>query len=86
MNSFVKPDSEPSVGFGPFVFYRQQRLVTRDGQPLALGGRALDVLQVLVEHAGQYVSKQTLIAHVWPDSVVEAINLRVHIEIGRAHV
>ncbi|KIR16637.1 ATP-binding protein [Pseudomonas fluorescens] len=79
MNSYVKPDSEPAVGFGPFAFYRQQRLVTRDGQPLALGGRALDVLQVLVEHAGHYVSKQTLIAHVWPDSVVEAINLRVHI-------
>ncbi|WP_058546432.1 ATP-binding protein [Pseudomonas fluorescens] len=79
MNSFVKPDSEPAVGFGPFAFYRQQRLVTRDGQPLALGGRALDVLQVLVEHAGHYVSTQTLIAHVWPDSVVEAINLRVHI-------
>ncbi|CAH0168995.1 ATP-binding protein [Pseudomonas brassicacearum] len=79
MNSFVKPDSEPAVGFGPFAFYRQQRLVTRDGQPLALGGRALDVLQVLVEHAGHYVSTQTLIAHVWPDSIVEAINLRVHI-------
>lgn len=79
MNSFVKPDSEPAVGFGPFAFYRQQRLVTRDGQPVALGGRALDVLQVLVEHAGHYVSTQTLIAHVWPDSVVEAINLRVHI-------
>ncbi|WP_434702982.1 helix-turn-helix transcriptional regulator [Pseudomonas sp. Z1-12] len=79
MNSFVKPDSKPAVSFGPFAFYRQQRLVTRDGQPLALGGRALDVLQVLVEHAGRYVSKQTLIAHVWPDSVVEDINLRVHI-------
>ena len=79
MNSFVKPDSEPAVSFGPFAFYRQQRLVTRDGQPLTLGGRALDVLQVLVEHAGRYVSKQTLIAQVWPDSVVEDINLRVHI-------
>jgi len=79
MNSFVKPDSEPALSFGPFVFHRQQRLVTRDGHPLALGGRALDVLQVLVEHAGRYVTKQTLIAHVWPDSVVEDINLRVHI-------
>ncbi|QIB07875.1 helix-turn-helix transcriptional regulator [Pseudomonas fluorescens] len=79
MNSFVKPDSEPALSFGPFVFHRQQRLVTRDGQPIALGGRALDVLQVLVEHAGRYVTKQTLIAQVWPDSVVEDINLRVHI-------
>ncbi|MCJ8206877.1 winged helix-turn-helix domain-containing protein [Pseudomonas sp. RGM2987] len=79
MNSFVKPDTEPAVGFGPFAFYRQQRLVTRDGEPLALGGRALDILQVLVEHAGGYVSKQALITRVWPDSVVEDINLRVHI-------
>ncbi|AHL33388.1 transcriptional regulator [Pseudomonas brassicacearum] len=79
MNSFVKPDSEPAVGFGPFAFYRQQRLVTCEGKPLALGGRALDILQVLVEHAGTFVSKQALIARVWPDSVVEDINLRVHI-------
>jgi len=79
MNSFVKPGTEQTVGFGPFVFHRQQRLVTRDGQPLALGGRALDILQLLVAHAGSFVSKQALIAHVWPDSVVEEINLRVHI-------
>jgi predicted ATPase/DNA-binding winged helix-turn-helix (wHTH) protein len=79
MNSFVKPDTEPAVGFGPFAFYRQQRLVTRDGEPLPLGGRALDILQVLADHAGSYVSKQALIACVWPDSVVEDINLRVHI-------
>lgn len=79
MNSLIKPDSEPAVCFGPFAFYRQRRLVTRDGEPLALGGRALDILQVLVEHAGHFVSKQALIACVWPDSVVEDINLRVHI-------
>lgn len=83
MNSFVKPDTEQAVGFGPFAFYRQQRLVTRDGKPLALGGRALDILQLLVEHAGSYVSKQALIAQVWPDSVVEDINLRVHISALR---
>ncbi|MCQ6255419.1 winged helix-turn-helix domain-containing protein [Pseudomonas sp. Q11] len=79
MNSFVKADTEAPVSFGPFIFYRQQRLVTRDGEPLALGGRALDILQVLLENAGHFVSKQALIARVWPDSVVEEINLRVHI-------
>lgn len=79
MNSFARPDTEPAVCFGPFSFYRQQRLVTRDGEPLVLGGRALDILQVLLENAGHFVSKQALIARVWPDSVVEDINLRVHI-------
>src|SRR3546814_1816119 len=81
MNSFVKADTEAAVSFGPFIFYRQQRLVTRDGEPLALGGRALDILQVLMENAGHFVSKQPLIARVWPDSVEEALN-----KIGRAHV
>jgi predicted ATPase/DNA-binding winged helix-turn-helix (wHTH) protein len=85
MNSFTKPcaataaSTETTVRFGPFVFHRQQRLITRDGEPLALGGRALDILHILVAHAGAFVSKQTLIAQVWPDSVVEDINLRVHI-------
>ncbi|MEN2393751.1 ATP-binding protein [Pseudomonas halotolerans] len=79
MNSFVKPDTEPAVCFGPFIFNRQQRLVTRGGESLALGGRAVDILQVLLENAGHFVSKQALIARVWPDSVVEDINLRVHI-------
>ncbi|WP_434648165.1 ATP-binding protein [Pseudomonas sp. D1-2] len=79
MNSFVKPCTGPTVCFGPFVFHRQQRLVSREGQPLALGGRALDILQILVAHAGAFVSKQALIDQVWPDSVVEDINLRVHI-------
>lgn len=79
MNSFITSCTETTVNFGPFVFHRQQRLVTRDGEPLALGGRALDILHILVAHAGAFVSKQTLLAQVWPDSVVEDINLRVHI-------
>lgn len=79
MSSDIKFSSESPVGFGPFVFHRQQRLVTCDGEPLGLGGRALDILQVLVANAGTFVSKQALIARVWPDRVVEDINLRVHI-------
>jgi predicted ATPase len=38
----------------------------------------MDILLILLEHAGEVVSKQTLIAGVWPKSVVEDINLRVH--------
>lgn len=47
-------------------------------QPLRLGRRAMDILLILLAHAGKVVSKQTLIAGVWPKSVVEDINLRVH--------
>ncbi|HWH88511.1 MAG TPA: winged helix-turn-helix domain-containing protein [Pseudomonas sp.] len=65
--------------FGPYAFHVRQRLILEGEQPLRMGGRAMDILQVLVERAGEVVSKEQLIARVWPTSVVEEINLRVHI-------
>lgn len=69
---------EQAVHFGPYRVYPGQRLVLEADQPLRLGRRAMDILLVLLEHAGNVVSKQQLIARVWPKSVVEDINLRVH--------
>ncbi len=69
---------EQAVHFGPYRIYPGQRLVMEADQPLRLGRRAMDILLILLEHAGQVVSKQQLIAEVWPKSVVEDINLRVH--------
>ncbi|WP_448651929.1 ATP-binding protein [Pseudomonas fluorescens] len=68
-----------AVSFGPYTFHRQQRLVSKAGLPVPLGGRALDILAVLLETPGQFVGKDTLLARVWPCSVVEENNLRVHI-------
>jgi len=65
--------------FGPYTFHVRQRLVLEGEQPLRMGGRAMDILQVLLKHAGRVVSKEQLIAQVWPTSIVEEINLRVHI-------
>jgi len=79
MNSVTDFNSDAVLQFGPYVFHGRQRLILQGDRPLQMGGRALDILQVLVERAGTVVSHETLIAHVWPTSVVEAINLRVHI-------
>jgi predicted ATPase/DNA-binding winged helix-turn-helix (wHTH) protein len=72
----LPPDQ--AIHFGPYRIYPRQRLVMEADQPLRLGRRAMDILLILLEHAGKVVSKQTLIARVWPKSVVEDINLRVH--------
>ncbi|MGH8389455.1 MAG: ATP-binding protein [Pseudomonas sp.] len=69
---------EQAVHFGPYRIYPGQRLVMEADQPLRLGRRAMDILLILLKHAGNVVSKQHLIAQIWPDSVVEEINLRVH--------
>jgi predicted ATPase/DNA-binding winged helix-turn-helix (wHTH) protein len=69
---------ERAVHFGPYRIYPEQRLVMEADQPLRLGRRAMDILLILLKYAGNVVSKQQLIADVWPNSVVEEINLRVH--------
>lgn len=79
MNSLRDLNSEAVLRFGSYAFYPSQRLILDGDRPLRMGGRALDILQVLVERAGTVVSKDLLIARVWPTSVVEEINLRVHI-------
>lgn len=79
MNDYLDLEGRQAVHFGPYRVHPQQRLVLEAGRPLRLGRRALDILLVLLGQAGQVVSKQQLIAHVWPTSVVEESNLRVHI-------
>ncbi|WP_150709249.1 ATP-binding protein [Pseudomonas fluorescens] len=79
MNSFTDLNNEAVLQFGPYAFHWQQRLILDGDRPLRMGGRALDILQVLVQCAGEVVSKDELIRRVWPTSVVEEINLRVHI-------
>jgi len=79
MNSLNELHAASVLRFGPYAFHLRQRLILEGDRQLRMGGRALDILQVLVERAGRVVSKEQLIALVWPTSVVEEINLRVHI-------
>lgn len=57
----------------------EQRRLTENGIPLRLGGRAFDILSALVSRAGDIVTKDELIAQVWPKTVVEEGALRVHL-------
>lgn len=79
MNSLDDFNPVSVLRFGPYTFHVRQRLILNGDRPVRVGSRALDILQVLVERAGRVVTKEQLIAQVWPTSVVEEINLRVHI-------
>ncbi|MBW9116901.1 helix-turn-helix transcriptional regulator [Rhizobium cauense] len=57
----------------------EQRRLTEHGQPLRLGGRAFDILSTLVSRAGEVVTKEELISHVWPTTIVDEGSLRVHL-------
>lgn len=69
--------------FGDFELDPVQRSVRLAGQGAALGGRAFEVLLVLVTQRHRPVSKQELLDAVWPDRAVEEGNLAVHISALR---
>jgi predicted ATPase/DNA-binding winged helix-turn-helix (wHTH) protein len=72
-----------SVAFGPFRLHAEKRLLEKNDVPVAVGSRALDLLIALAEHAGEVVSKQELMARVWPRITVDESSLRVHIAMLR---
>ena len=46
--------------------------------PVPIGGRAFDVLEVLVQSAGELVTKDELMNRVWPGALVMENTLQVH--------
>ncbi|MEQ9728596.1 winged helix-turn-helix domain-containing protein [Pseudomonas sp. WHRI 8822A] len=83
MHDLQPNGSDTVLRFGRFVLHPQRRLLLDGERPLPIGARALDILLVLVESAGKIVSKEAIIARVWPRTFVEEINLRVHISALR---
>ena len=67
------------VSFGPFRLFAARRFLERDGTPVRLSSRALDILVVLVAEAGKVVSKSDLIARAWPGITVDEANIRVQV-------
>jgi len=66
------------MAFGRFCLHPAERLLTRDGQPVEIGGRSFDLLVALAEQPGRVLSKRELLKRVWPDVVVEDGSLRFH--------
>lgn len=75
----VNNQSANAILFGPFRLLPHQRLLLEGDKSVRLGSRALDILIGLVERPGELLSKNELMARVWPNTFVEAANLTVHI-------
>jgi predicted ATPase/DNA-binding winged helix-turn-helix (wHTH) protein len=71
------------VTFLPFLLSAERKLLLENNQPVRLGSRALEILIVLVQNAGRVVTKDEIMAAVWPNIFVEDANLRVHISALR---
>ncbi|MFA1671916.1 winged helix-turn-helix domain-containing protein [Rhizobium mongolense] len=67
-----------TVSFGSFRLDHTQRLLLKDGEPVRIGSRALDLLIALVDRAGDVVSRHELLDLVWRNVVVDEAGVRVH--------
>ena len=69
--------------FGPFTLDVIARLLSMNGKPVVLGSRSFEILVALIERRGEVVSKENLLARVWPNLHVGEHNLKVHISALR---
>jgi predicted ATPase/DNA-binding winged helix-turn-helix (wHTH) protein len=69
-----------TFAFGPFRLFSAERRLEKGGKPVRLGGRALDLLTVLVERAGEVVSNRDILESVWRGVTVDESSLRFHVK------
>ena len=59
-----------TYAFGPFALDALSRRLEREGEPVALPDRHIDILLLLVSRAGQVISKDALVEAAWKDVAV----------------
>ncbi|MFN7921780.1 MAG: response regulator transcription factor [Bryobacteraceae bacterium] len=79
----VKKENRPAVTrfeFSDIVVDFERADVRKAGQPIALAGKELQLLQYLVDHRGTVVSREELLQNVWEyQSDVSSRTIDVHI-------
>jgi TolB-like protein/DNA-binding winged helix-turn-helix (wHTH) protein/Flp pilus assembly protein TadD len=85
--SLNRPDGAANpVRFYDFDRFRldaKRRLLTRDGEPVAIKPKALETLLLLVQHRDRLLEKEELMTQLWPDTIVEEANLTQNVFVVR---
>jgi len=71
--------SAGSLQFGAVTLIPDERLVLKDGRPVAFTPKAFDLLAVLAANPGRLLTKEQLMQAIWPDAAVEESNLAYHV-------
>lgn len=70
---------ERTYCFDEYRFIPERQLLLRGDERVQVGARALDLLYLLLQRAGELVGKEELIRYCWPDTFVHENNLMVNI-------
>src|SRR5215813_6696768 len=76
-------NQRPVYAFGTWEIDLARRELRAKGTSVPVGSRAFEILEALVEAAGDLVSKRDLIGRVWQGAVVEENTLQFHISAIR---
>jgi DNA-binding winged helix-turn-helix (wHTH) protein len=68
---------------GEWEFDLAGRELRAHGVPVPIGGRTFEIIEVLVQSAGELVTKNDLSARAWPGAIVEDNTLHFHISARR---
>jgi len=74
---------KPIYEFGPYRLDAAERRLLHDGKVVPLQPKVFDLLLALVERHGRLLEKDELLKAVWPDTIVEEVNLANNISILR---
>ena len=77
------PTRRTHLDLGSLRIDVQNRLLLDDGERVALTPKAFDTLWALIERRGEVVSKEDLIATVWPETFVSEATLTQNIHTVR---
>ncbi|HLY15762.1 MAG TPA: winged helix-turn-helix domain-containing protein [Bryobacteraceae bacterium] len=77
------PEDSRIYRFGAFLVEPGARSLTLNEQPVPLTPKAFDLLVYMARNPGRLLTKEELLAAVWPDSVVEEGNLSQNVFLLR---
>jgi predicted ATPase/DNA-binding winged helix-turn-helix (wHTH) protein len=75
--------SDECFEFASFRLFPRRRALLRGDERIGIGGRALDLLLLLVSQAGNVVTFDDLMRLVWPNVTVDEANVRVQMALLR---
>src|SRR5215510_2437768 len=79
----VSKNNELSYQFDAFELDPVRRVLSRADKAIALKPKIFETLLVLLRNSGRVMDKDELMQQVWPNTVVEEVNLAHHISVLR---
>ncbi len=76
-------ETHPVYSFGSFRLDAAAKVLFRDGQPVHMTRKAVETLVVLASRSPEVVTKEEMLAAVWPDRVVDEANLAQNVAVIR---